>query len=68
MLFFNIEVIAHFNERFSQKLPMKPMEKLINWVLRYFEERLQVSYMYLRRFLPALMFILVSNPTVSSKT
>ena len=37
------------------------MDRLINLILRYFEERSRVSCRYLLRFLSALMDILVSN-------
>ena len=48
------------------KIPIELMDRLINFVLRYFEERSRVSCRYLLRFLSALVVILVSNPTVSS--
>ena len=48
------------------KIHIELMERLITLVLRYFEERSGVSCRYLSPFLSALMFVLVSNPTVSS--
>ena len=48
------------------KIPIELIDRLINLVLRYFEERSRVSCRYLLRFLSALVVILVSNPAVSS--
>ena len=69
MLFFNTKIIAHFNKDLLDfpKLPMQLIDRLINVVFRYFEERSRVSCRYILCFLSALMVILVSNPVVSSK-
>ena len=48
------------------KIPSELMERLMNLTLQYFEERSQVSCMYLSFFLSAFRLTLVSNPTVSS--
>ena len=48
------------------KMPSELMERLLKLTLRYFDERSQVSSVYLSFFLSAFRLMLVSNPTVSS--